>query len=53
MAKSNHVRVGEALELLNKGLRPFVERELQAVHGDNWQEIAASSFPLPAPRFPL
>ncbi|WP_028319484.1 Swt1 family HEPN domain-containing protein [Desulfobulbus elongatus] len=43
MAKSNHGRVGEALELLNKGLRPFVERELQAVHGDQWQETAAQS----------
>ncbi len=40
MAKSNHIRVGEALELLNKGLRPFVERELQAVHGAQWQETA-------------
>ncbi len=43
MAKSNHVRVGEALELLNKGLRPFVERELQAVHGDQWSETAAQA----------
>jgi predicted AAA+ superfamily ATPase len=43
MAKSNHGRVGEALELLNKGLRPFVERELQAVHGDQWQETAAQA----------
>ena len=34
MAKSNHGRVGEALELLNRGLLPFVERELQAFHGD-------------------
>jgi len=38
MAKSNHGRVGEALELLNKGLCPFVERELQAVHGEYWQD---------------
>jgi predicted AAA+ superfamily ATPase len=37
MSKSNHARVGEALELLNKGLRPFVERELQAVYGAEWQ----------------
>lgn len=43
MAKSNHVRVGEALELLNKGLRPFVEQELQAVHGDQWSEAAAQA----------
>jgi len=53
MAKSNHGRVGDALELLNRGLRPFVERELQAVHGDQWQEEAAKSFHLPASRSPL
>jgi predicted AAA+ superfamily ATPase len=44
MAKTNHDRVGEALELLNKGLRPFVERELKAVHKDRWTETAAQSF---------
>lgn len=38
MAKTNHGRVGEALDLLNEGLRPFVERELRAAHGDKWQE---------------
>ncbi len=38
MAKTNHARVGEALELLNQGLRPFVERELAAVYGDKWIE---------------
>ena len=43
MTKSNHSRVGDALELLKSGLRPFVERELQAVHGDQWQEIAAQT----------
>ena len=43
MAKSNHGRVGDALELLNRGLRPFVERELQAVHGDQWQEMVAQT----------
>lgn len=36
MAISNHERVGKALSLLKEGLRPFVERELQAQHGDNW-----------------
>ena len=29
MSKTNHARVGEALDTLNKGLRPFVERELR------------------------
>lgn len=40
MAQSNHERIGRALELLNLGLRPFVEREMQAVHGDNWMQAA-------------
>ena len=35
MAKSNHGRIGDALELLNEGLRPFVERELKANYGAN------------------
>ncbi len=43
MAKTNHGRVGDALELLNRGLRPFVERELQAVYGDQWEEMAAQT----------
>ncbi len=45
MAKTNHGRVGEALELLNRGLHPFVERELQAVHGDQWQAVVAQTIP--------
>src|SRR5271166_854905 len=36
MAISNHERVGKALELLKDGLRPFVERELKAQHGEKW-----------------
>lgn len=36
MALSNHERVGKALDLLKDGLRPFVERELKAQHGDKW-----------------
>ncbi|MDD3553583.1 MAG: Swt1 family HEPN domain-containing protein [Deltaproteobacteria bacterium] len=43
MAKTNHTRVGEALELLNKGLYPFIERELQAVYGDQWQEMVSQT----------
>jgi predicted AAA+ superfamily ATPase len=46
MAKSNHVHVGEALELLNEGLRPFIERELQAIYKDNWQEEVVEIFPV-------
>src|SRR3954470_19124419 len=40
MAQSNLERVGRALELLNRGLQPFVERELKAVHGTRWMEAA-------------
>lgn len=36
MALTNADRVGKALELLNKGLQPFVEREMQAVYGERW-----------------
>ena len=43
MSKSNHTRVGEALDILNKGLRPFVERELRASYGDSWQSLAGNS----------
>ena len=43
MAQSNHERVGRALELLNKGLRPFIEREMQAVYGDKWLQEAAAN----------
>jgi hypothetical protein len=45
MALSNAERVGKALDLLNQGLRPFVERELQAAFGEKWQEQALESFP--------
>jgi len=43
MAQSNHERVGKALELLNKGLQPFVEREMQAVYGTRWLQEAAAN----------
>jgi predicted AAA+ superfamily ATPase len=43
MAQSNHERVGKALDLLNDGLRPFIEREMQAVYGARWQQEAARS----------
>ena len=45
MAISNHERVGRALNLLHAGLYPFVEREMQAVYGDSWLEMAASKLP--------
>jgi len=43
MAQTNHERVGRALELLNKGLLPFIEREMQSVHGERWLQEAAAN----------
>src|SRR5580692_2855953 len=45
MAITNHERVGKALDLLNAGLRPFVERELKATYKDRWTDTARPSFP--------
>jgi len=45
MAITNHERVGKALEQLNTGLRPFVERELKATYKERWVETARPSFP--------
>ncbi|MFH1924706.1 MAG: Swt1 family HEPN domain-containing protein [Planctomycetota bacterium] len=45
MAITNRDRVGKALDLLNAGLVPFVERELKSVHGDKWEEIAREGQP--------
>ncbi|MBD3646533.1 MAG: hypothetical protein HUJ31_03560, partial [Pseudomonadales bacterium] len=36
MATTNHERVGKGLTLLQKGLNPFVERELEAKYGKEW-----------------
>src|SRR6266567_1481639 len=43
MAQSNHERVGRALEILNTGLTPFVEREMLAKYGERWRYEAARS----------
>ena len=43
MAQSNLERVGKALELLNKGLKPFVEREMLAKYGVRWRYEAVKS----------
>ena len=42
MSKTNHARVGEALDTLNKGLRPFVERELRAAFKDTWEQTVSA-----------
>jgi Swt1-like HEPN len=39
MATSNRDRVGQALELVGQGLRPFTERELKAEYGGNWSQV--------------
>ena len=43
MAITNHERVGKALELLAKGLKPFVEREMRSVYQAGWFEEARRS----------
>src|SRR5258708_9243287 len=43
MAQTNLERVGKALEILNKGLKPFVEREMLAKYGARWQYEAVNS----------
>ncbi len=43
MAVSNHERVGKALDLMNRGLLPFVAREMKGVHKDAWEDAAQQS----------
>ncbi|GEM88448.1 Swt1 family HEPN domain-containing protein [Meiothermus granaticius] len=43
MAITNADRVGRALELLNGGLQPYVEREMQAVYGQDWPAEAITA----------
>lgn len=40
---SNREKVGTALELLNAGLNPFVQREMKAAYGNNWENRAYES----------
>ena len=40
MALSNHERIGKALELLNLGLEPFVEREMKVHYRERWPEVS-------------
>jgi hypothetical protein len=41
MAKSNREKIGDAILLFKTGIKPFVERELQAHYGDDWKRHAA------------
>jgi predicted AAA+ superfamily ATPase len=36
LALSNYERIGRGLDLIKKGLQPFVERELKAFYGNLW-----------------
>ncbi|MDP9420451.1 MAG: Swt1 family HEPN domain-containing protein [Actinomycetota bacterium] len=45
MAVTNHERVGKALNLLGKGLAPFVEREARAKWGDEWVQRLVGAAP--------
>src|SRR5688500_5210112 len=45
MAITNQERVGKALDHLKDGLRPFVEREMQATFGEKWKQVADEGFP--------
>lgn len=43
MATTNRDRVAKALELLNQGLFPFLEREMKSNLGDSWIDAATES----------
>ncbi len=43
MAITNHERVGKSMELLKKGLVPFVEREMKNEYGDGWFDQARTA----------
>ena len=40
MAKSNRDKVDAALKLLNQGVLPFIEREMQSAYGEAWRANA-------------
>lgn len=41
---SNQVRIAGALDLLTRGMGPYVEKRLKAVYGDSWRRSAVGSF---------
>lgn len=43
MSISNRERIGRALEILNAGLKPFVEREMEAAYGQRWRYQALNA----------
>lgn len=44
IVRSEHQRIGAALDALTRGLFPYFERELLAVYGVKWEEVARASF---------
>lgn len=42
--RSEHQRIGAALDTLTRGLFSYFERELQAVYGAKWEEVARANF---------
>lgn len=40
MAISNSERIGKALEIFNRAVRPYVRREMESVHKDRWLDMA-------------
>src|SRR5690625_132598 len=40
MPKTNRGRVGRALDLFNEAFRPYIRRELESVHKDDWLDTA-------------
>jgi uncharacterized protein len=39
MSLTNRERVGKGLEVLREGLKPFVEREIEAAYPQRWEEL--------------
>lgn len=47
MTNNNHEILRRGLSLCTKGLRPFIERELKAVYGENWELQAREALRVP------
>jgi predicted AAA+ superfamily ATPase len=43
MAITNHERVGKALEIVNQGMLPYLEREMKTEFGSKWHDAARDS----------
>jgi predicted AAA+ superfamily ATPase len=43
MATSNRDRIGQTLELVGQGLRPFAERELRTEYGGRWAQVVENA----------